>query len=99
MGNRRSLLGGEDRTLVRMVCALFSSFWQFQKTDEKIGSKISAPRCTFDRGGGGLKLFGQCPYGTTHFKKGLPLIVLERKDQKNSSESHFYLGHSVFYIY
>ena len=32
------------------------------------------PSFPFDRGGGRLKLFGQCPYiEPTHFKKGLPL--------------------------
>ena len=27
--------------------------------------------CLFDKGGGGLKLFGQCPYRTNIFQKGL----------------------------
>ena len=41
--------GGEGvRTLARMVCALPSLFWQFQKHMKKIGSEKSAPRCPFD---------------------------------------------------
>ena len=47
------------RTLASMVCALFSSFWQCQTTDEKIGSKKCSRRPV--RQVGGLKLFGQCP--------------------------------------
>ena len=43
---------------------------------EEIGFEKSASQCPFDRGGGGLKLFGQCPYmETTHLKMGLPLAV------------------------
>ena len=37
---------------VRMVCALFSSFWQCKKTDEKIGSEKRAPQCLLNRGRG-----------------------------------------------
>ena len=102
--NEQFVLGGEGgvRTLARLVCALFSSTWQCQKTSKqgfpftnlrieylmhkliagriqtfflisyvmatikkgKIGSKISATWCPFDRKGGegevGQTLFGQC---------------------------------------
>ena len=46
------------------------------------------------------KLFGKCPYGNNTFQKGAFLNSLRKKrPKKNRSESHFYLGHSVFYIY
>ena len=53
------------RTLARIVCALFSSFWQCQKTDEKIGPEKSAPRCPSDRGEGYL---GNVHTETIYFK-------------------------------
>ena len=48
--------------------------------DEKKGSEKSAPQCPFDRRGGGqgeggLKLFGQCPYGNNTFQKGASRTV------------------------
>ena len=52
-----------------LVCALFRSFGQCKKTMRKIGSEKSAPRCPFDRGWGGLKLFGQCLYGNNTIQK------------------------------
>ena len=55
-----------------MVFALLNSFWQCQKTDEKIGSKK-----VFHGGllteGVGLQQFGQCPYGNKTFEKGASL--------------------------
>ena len=36
----------------------------------------SAPQCPFDRIGGGLKLFRQCPYGNNTFHKGASVKVI-----------------------
>ena len=48
--NGQFLILGGFRTLAsRMVCAFFSSFWQYQRPDEKIGSEKNTPRCPFDR--------------------------------------------------
>ena len=59
------VLGGL-RALARMVIVLLKSFWQCQKTDEKIGSKK-----VFHGGllteGVGLQQFEQCPYGNKTF--------------------------------
>ena len=37
--NGQFLVLGELKSLAGMVCALVSSYWQCQKTDEKIGSE------------------------------------------------------------
>ena len=39
--------------------------------------------CLFDRGRGGLKLFGQCPHRTNTFQKGASLRNLGLKDKIN----------------
>ena len=51
-----------------MVCAHFGNI---KKTDERNGVQKSAPESK--RGGGGLKLFGQCPYENNTFQKGASL--------------------------
>ena len=50
-----------------------------KKRMKEIGSERSASWCPFGRGelggAGGLKLFGQCPYGNNTFQKGASLIA------------------------
>ena len=61
-------LGGV-KTLARIVCALLSSFWQCQKQTTKQGPKKVLHDAWLTEGGGGWKLFGQCPHGNNTYHK------------------------------
>ena len=70
------VLGGSER-LPGWFVRFLAHFCNVKKQMKQIGSKQSALWCCFGSGGWerGLKLFGQCPNGNTHFKKGLPYIL------------------------
>ena len=50
-------------------------FPTFARRCEGLPGWFEAPFCLFDRGGEGLKLFGQCPYRTNTFQKGVLEII------------------------
>ena len=66
------LINGQFFVLfARMVCALFSSFWQCQKRNDKIGSKRIFHGARLKEGGGSKAI---CPTNT--FQKGATLTTL-----------------------
>ena len=87
--NGQFLVLGGVRTLARMFCALYSSFWQCQKMTKKILSEKSVHVDCLTVGGGVCvcvcvcvsKPFGQfpCPYGNNTFQKGAFLSLVDNR--------------------